>query len=162
MPLVAAGVLLACRPTAGLLIEEDVADIRRTERGYIDAVLAGDWAGAAAFFADDAVHMPMDAPAARGRSAIAARLGELGSVTRWTVSASEVSGEGRLAYIRSAYTIEAAAGAGETPFAYTGKSLAILKRQPDGRWLYVADIWNADAQLRRPAASDSAVERTAQ
>jgi len=156
----AAGALLACRPTAGLLIEEDVAGIRQTERGYIEAVLAGDWAAAAGFFTADAVHMPMDAPVARGRSAIAARLGELGAVTQWTVSASEVSGEGRLAYIRSAYTIEASASPGETPSEYTGKSLAILKRQPDGRWLYVADIWNSDAPLQRPAASDSALGET--
>jgi len=146
-PLLTVCALFACKPAAGLLIEEDVAAIQRAQNGYVNAVLAGDWAAAGAQFAEDAVLMPMDAPLERGRSAIEAHFAGLDSVTDWTVSGSEIYGEGKLAYVRSAFSIEAYPAGAAMPVSYTGKSLAIMARQPDGRWLYVADIWNADAPL---------------
>lgn len=117
---------------------------RAAVEDYIQAVVDGDWEGAASSFTDDAVRLPLGAPAERGKAAIRAHFTAVDSVPDWTVHAVEVGGSGNVAYVTFYFTITAFVGGGAAPFSYTGKQLAVLERQLDGEWLIVTDIWNGD------------------
>ena len=62
------------------------------------------------------------------------------------VSATEIDGRGDLAYFRATYRLTMSFGDAE-PVTDVGKWLAILRKQPDGSWLYSAWIWNSDLPL---------------
>jgi ketosteroid isomerase-like protein len=137
---------LACAPPANLdLTLEDLEAAQATVEGYVQAVVDGVWDEATAYFSDDAVRLPMNAPAERGKATIREHFQVVDSVPDWTVHVVEVDGSGDVAYVTMYFTITAYFGRGADPFTYTGKQLAVLSRQQDGRWLIVTDIWNGDA-----------------
>jgi len=141
----------ACTPQGSAqLSEADVAAVHQVEQAFVQRVLDGEWDAAVEYFADDAVRMPFNAPLERGRATIRAHFDAVDSITQWTIHDSEVGGDGNVAYLRQAYTITAFLAGMPGAATYTGKSLAVLRRQPDGRWLFVMDIWNADAPLHMP------------
>lgn len=90
---------------------------------------------------------PVNAPAERGREKIREYFAAVDSVTQWTLHSTEVEGRGDLAHARFFFTITAFFGGRTEPFTYTGKQLLVLRRQPEGHWLIVTDMWNADAAL---------------
>lgn len=121
------------------------ADATAVLRGYVQAVVNGDWDAAATYFAADAVRLPMNAPAVRGHAAIRQSLGAVDSVPDWTIHAIEVETGPALAYARFHFTMTIFVRGSPQPFTYTGKQLSVLKRQPDGRWLILTDMWNTDS-----------------
>jgi uncharacterized protein (TIGR02246 family) len=138
-------VLLASACSVSLdLTPRDEAAARAAVEGYIRAVGDGDWDEAASYFTDDAVRLPMNAPAERGKTAIRAHFDVVDSVPDWTVHGVEVGGSGHVAYVTIYFTITAYVGGSAEPFSYTGKQLAVLRRQLDGGWLIETDIWNGD------------------
>lgn len=148
---IVAGILLiglaACAQTPAPLSDADVAAINQIEQDFAQAAVSEDWDRLAALFAEDAIRMPFDAPMERGRAAIRAAYAAVDSVTEWTVLESQVEGEGSLAYARQAFAVTAFLGGVPGPFSYTGKSVTVLRRQPDGAWLIVMDIWNSNAPV---------------
>ncbi len=98
----------ACQPLAqqaGQLSDEDIAAIRAGNQAWVQALLAGDWAAAAAVHTEDAVRMPPNTTVVRGRAAIEARLAERPAVTASTVTLVEIDGRDGLAYDRHTYSI---------------------------------------------------------
>ena len=55
----------------------------------------------------------------------------------------DMQGDGSLAYIRANYNISFMVS-DSTEVSDTGKILVVLKKQPDGSWMRVADAWNSD------------------
>jgi ketosteroid isomerase-like protein len=102
------------------------------------------------YFTEDAIRMPFNAPAERGREMIRAHFDAVDSITQWTIHESDVGGTGDVAYLRNTYTVTGFLGGMPDGVTYTGKSLAVLRRQPDGSWLFAMDIWNSDAPLEMP------------
>ena len=146
MPLVTTG----CQPTQGCgpLSEEDIAAIRLTEQGYIQNTLAADWEGVSALLTEDAVIMGPDRPLEMGRAAIQARFeATVESIADLTITNSEIQGEGDLAYSRWAWTVTPFDGGSQSPITFTGKSIVILRRQPDGRWLIALESYSMDQPL---------------
>ena len=63
--------------------------------------------------------------------------GQLRLVTRYAVQ------QGELALLSNEWTLTGTGPDGET-FTHTGRTVEIVRRQPDGRWLYVIDHpWGA-------------------
>ena len=140
----------ACTEGPAPLSDADVDAIHQIEQDFAQAALAGNWDRMVAYFTEDAVRMPFNAPAEQGREQIRAHFEAVDSITQWTIHESHVDGVGSLAFLRQSYTITGFLGGMPDGVIYTGKSLAVLRRQSDGRWLFEMDIWNADAPFAMP------------
>jgi ketosteroid isomerase-like protein len=67
----------------------------------------------------------------------------------WQPTNVAVARSGDLAYLTGAYSI-AFKGDDGGPLADQGKLLEVWKKQPDGKWLCSADIWNSDLPAAAP------------
>jgi uncharacterized protein (TIGR02246 family) len=132
---------------AGPLSEEDVAAIRASAESFAEAMLAGDWAGAAAFYTEDAVVMAPNEPAVQGRAAIEAWMGALARFTEFSVEIVEIDGRGDLAFVRGTGSWTMMPEGASEPIQDTAKYVEIRRKQPDGSWLMAVDIWNSDLPL---------------
>ena len=98
------------------------------------------------FYAEDAVLLAPNAPAAVGRPAVRAawieEFKDPANSLSWRAEAVAVSRSGELAYARGSY--DATYTSGGRAVREHGKYLVVWKKQP-GYWLVVADIYNADA-----------------
>jgi uncharacterized protein (TIGR02246 family) len=127
----------------------DVAAIHAATNAWVAAYNAGDADKIAALYADDAIMMPPDAPAATGHEAMKAYLlADMAASKAAGVSfaldtdASGVSGD--LAWHSGTFHVAGANGASVA----TGK-YAEVWHKADGKWLMIRDVWNNDA----PAAA---------
>ncbi len=100
------------------------------------------------FYADDASLLPPGAPVATGEEAIRAYLSGLFAAPEfaldWTTTKAEVSRTGDLGYTYGPYELSFQDAEGN-PVVSQGKSLVVWKKQADGQWKVVADIFNRDA-----------------
>jgi ketosteroid isomerase-like protein len=104
-------------------------------------------------YTDDASLYPPNLAIVTGKEAIRTYYSQLvespGFVTSLETTKVEVSRSGDLAYSlgTSETTVNDAQG---NPVTVREKWVVILKKQPDGTWKSVLDIWNSD----QPAASE--------
>jgi ketosteroid isomerase-like protein len=135
----------ACQPPAqdAVLSGDDVAAIGVLQESLNEAALAGDWAAAAEFLAEDLVYMPPGMQALEGRSAWLEWAGSLGvTIAEMTVEVIEIDGRVDLAYLRGSYSQTFTIEGVPEPISDTGKYLFILKKQTDGSWRVAIWIWN--------------------
>ena len=132
---------------AGPLSEEDVAAIRASAESFVEAVRAGDWAGMAALYTEDAVVMAPNEPAVQGRAAIEAWGGAFPPNTDFSIEIVEIDGRGDLAYVRGTTSSTWMPEGASEPIQETDKYVEIRRRQPDGTWLIAVDIFNSDLPL---------------
>jgi uncharacterized protein (TIGR02246 family) len=138
---------LSCAPqTPADTRAADESAIRDLDTQWSKAAAANDLEGTVSYYSDDASMLPPNAPIAVGKQAIRATwtslLGSGGSVT-WQVSKVEVARSGDLAYLIGVYQVTA-----KDPQATDrGKLVEVWKKQPDGKWKTVADIYNSDLPL---------------
>ncbi|MBC8647631.1 MAG: DUF2306 domain-containing protein [Thermoanaerobaculia bacterium] len=142
----------ACsRPGPDLDAEQNA--LRSADRAWAAASEAKKAEESLAFLAEDAVMFPPGQPPVVGKPAIRQFiLGSLntpGFSVTWTTDFVDVAAGGGLGYAfgRSRYTIPDAAGALQTIHA---KGVSVWRRESDGRWLCVADIWNDAPELPAP------------
>jgi uncharacterized protein (TIGR02246 family) len=138
---------VGCRrgtPARDGLSSEDVAAIRNSQQTWIQALQAGDWAGAAAVHTVDAVRMPPDGSDERGRAAIHRSLTKMERPSAINGTAVEIEGCGDLAYAWTTFSVAFPARAGEKSIPYTGRDIVIFRKQRDGKWLVSRVIWNSD------------------
>lgn len=129
--------------TAGLS-DEDVAAIKKIEQDWVKALLAGDWAAGAMMHTEDAVRMPPNMPAVRGRADIEAGLAQVGTVTDFTISTVEVNGRDGFAWSWQTYSITIVPSDDSEPITRAGKAIVLWQKEPDGTWLAHRVIWNSD------------------
>jgi uncharacterized protein (TIGR02246 family) len=110
------------------------------------------------FYSDDAIVMPPNAPSATTKEAIRSAWKEMlttpGAAISWKATKVEVAKSGDLAYVSGTYE-EAMTDASGKPVKDHGKYVEIFKKQADGTWKVVADIWNSDL----PASATAAPEK---
>jgi len=136
-------------------------DTKSIERALRD--LDAQWSAAAgtkdlektvSYYADDANVMPPNGPAATTKEAIRAAWKELlttaGASISWTASKVEVASSGDIAYTTGAYQLTMNDAGGKSVPDH-GKYLEVWKKQADGSWKVVADIWNSDLPAPAPA-----------
>ncbi len=123
----------------------DEAAIRAVDSQMVAALHARDldrWLG---FLAEDARMMPPDAPVVEGKTAIRELIAGLLSLPEFSVThhpgAITVGRGGDLAYISYAYelTVPDAQGGSITE---TGKDISVFRKQTDGSWKLVVDMWS--------------------
>ena len=98
-----------------------------------------------AFYAPDAVMMPPNHPIVEGRTGIQGFLQSLidGGFTSIKLDTTTVASAGDLAYGRGRYTLSMSPPGG-APVQDVGKYAVVYRRQANGSWRAVADIFNSD------------------
>jgi ketosteroid isomerase-like protein len=142
--------LLGCNRTPQQSAATQAADeaaVRQTDENWSKAAQSkkvDDWV---AFYSDDAVLLPPNDKKASGkendRKVIADLLGLPGLALSWEPAKVEVAQSGDLAYTQGSYKLTTTDAHGQ-PMTDQGKTLEIWKKQADGTWKCVADMWNSD------------------
>src|ERR1019366_8795347 len=127
----------------------DEAAIRDADAQWAKTAGAKDLDGTVAYYTDDATVLPPNAPMTTGKQAIRAVWAELlgpGTSITWQANKVEVARSGDLSYILGIYqlTVKDAQG---NPVNDIGKFVEVWKKQADGKWKVVADIFNSDLPL---------------
>jgi ketosteroid isomerase-like protein len=129
----------------------DIRQIKELTEGEVTAVLARDWAAFAVQYADEAIVYPPNAPTIRGKAAIRAWIETFPPMTAFTSTIVTMDGRGDLAYVVGTYTMTFTASSGAIPTKDIGKYVEIRRRQSDGRWLLIVDIFNSDLPAVPPS-----------
>jgi ketosteroid isomerase-like protein len=141
-------VAAACEPPAhdaGALSDEDVVAIRAQMDGFVDAVLADDWAAAAEIYADDFILMIPGAPVMQGRETWREwAMSFNATVTDYSIEIDEIDGRADLAFVRGKFSESLVFEGATEPASGEGKFLSIWRRGADGSWLIALEAWNSD------------------
>ena len=109
------------------------------------------------YYSENAVVMPPNAPSATTRETIRSAWKEMltspGAAVSWKATKVEVAKSGDLACVSGTYE-ETTIDASGKPVNDRGKYVEIFKKQADGTWKVVADIWNSDLPATAPALSE--------
>ena len=125
----------------------DLAAIRTADSSFAAAATAGDVDALAAVYARDASLLPPNLPPQQGRTAIRSFWGGfLNAYTvKFEIASDTIEGRGDLAYNMGHYRFTAVPKERSNPgVADEGKFLEILKKQPDGSWKYVVDMYSSN------------------
>ena len=146
----AAAILGGACSRPGPDLDAERSALRSADRAWAAASEAKRAGESLAFLAEDAVMFPPGQPPLIGKAAIRQFIeGSLktpGFSVTWTTDFVEVAAGGSLGYVfgRSRYTIPGAGGALQTIHA---KAVTVWRKESDGRWVCVADIWNDAPEL---------------
>lgn len=125
----------------------DDAAIRQADADWAKAAASKNVDSTVSFYSDDAAVAPPNAPVATDKKAIrdmwSALLGpELVSIT-WEPTKIEVARSGDLAYLNGWYKMTMKDAKGNS-IDDKGKMVEVWKKQADGKWKCVSDIFNSD------------------
>lgn len=133
----------------------DESALRDADTQWSKTAAAKDLEGTVSYYSDDASLLPPNAPIAASKQAIravwASMLGPNDAVT-WQVTKVEVARSGDLGYVMGVYQLASKDAKGK-PVADRGKLIEVWKKQPDGKWKTVADIFNSDLPLPAPSSN---------
>ena len=160
LTLAALSLLSACQPTPRTgsggesrpLSSADQEGIRAADLAFAAAANAGNLDGVIAVYAEDASLLPPNAPPQKGRDAIRKFWGGLLGAysTRFELTSETVEGRGDLAYNVGQYRLSATPKTkGPPPIEEEGKFVEVLKRQPDGSWKYVVDMYSPNSPPKK-------------
>ena len=109
------------------------------------------------YYAEGAVVMPPNASSATTKEAIRSAWKEMltspGAAINWKATKVEVAKAGDLAYVIGTYEQTMTDPSGKL-VKDRGKYVEIFKKQTDGTWKVVADIWNSDLPASVPAGPE--------
>lgn len=132
----------------------DEAKIKELDAQWSKTAMANDLDGTVSYYADDAYLLAPNAPIASGKPAIRAVWSALLSPevsVSWQASKVEVARSGDLAYVIGTYQVTAKDPKSKMA-PDKGKLVEVWKKQADGSWKTVADIFNSDLPVAAPAA----------
>jgi ketosteroid isomerase-like protein len=139
--------VVGCTPQPAIDLDAERNAIMSADRAWAEAYAASD-SPADAFVAqltDDATLLPPDAPLAQGTEAIHAVISELeampGFSVTWGPDMAEVGSGGDLGFTIGNYQMQMEGPEG--PMSIDGKYLTVWKKQLDGTWMVIADMFNA-------------------
>ncbi|MGH2567811.1 MAG: YybH family protein, partial [Bacteroidota bacterium] len=117
---------------------------------------------AMAYYADDAIQMPPNAPPNKGKEAIRAWISQMMQsgmkITAAKFTSTEVDAGGKVAYEVGDYDMTMTIPEmGE--MKDNGKYVAVWKQQQDGSWKVHAEIWNTNVPMQMPAVEKPAEKK---
>lgn len=134
-------------PTVDTKAEENT--IRDLDVQWSKAASSRDLNATVSYYADDASVLPPNGPIATTKDAIrttwTSLVGPPDVTTSWEATKVEVARSGDLAYAIGTYKIDM------KPAPDKGKFVEVWKKQADGKWKCVADIFNSDLPAAAPA-----------
>lgn len=102
--------------------------------------------GMLSYWTEDAIVIPPGLPAVVGKAAlreyVASSMKIPGFGITWTATDVTFSPDGNFAYIMNTNEVRMNASDG-TPTTTAGRAVTIWRRESDGEWRCVVDIWNA-------------------
>jgi uncharacterized protein (TIGR02246 family) len=154
---ICAFLLSSCAPPAAPdMRAADEAAIRELDEQWSATAAKNDLDGTVAFYADDAVLLPPNAPIAGDRKSIreswAGMLGPNTAVS-WKVSKVAAAKSGEMGYLYGTYQLSMQDPKGGPAMRDTGKMVEIWKKQSDGKWKCIVDTFNSDIPV--PAAPEA-------
>ena len=137
----------ACQTQATSNTQADEAALRKLDDEWSRAAGARDVEKTISYYSDDAVVMPPNIPTLTGKEAIRtlwkSMLDSPAFTGGWKASKVEVARSGDLAYVSGTYEFNEKDDNGK-PMTDKGKFLEVWKKQPDGNWKCVADMFSSD------------------
>jgi uncharacterized protein (TIGR02246 family) len=145
---------LACRPQAPPDTRAaDESALKDLDAQWSKAAAAKDLESTVSYYAEDAALMPPNAPIATGAEAIRSvwknMIGSPGFAVDWKATRTEVARSADLAYLIGTYELTVNDASGK-PVNDRGKYVEVWRKQPDGKWKTVADMFNSDLPLPAP------------
>jgi len=144
-------VVNACQQQAASIAADtrsaDEATLKNLDAEWSKAAGAKDVDKTASYYSDDALVLPPNMPAINGKQGARAMWQGMFSVPGfgggWKVSKVEVARSGDLAYVTGTYELSETDAKGK-PMTDKGKYLEVWKKQADGTWKCVVDMFNSD------------------
>lgn len=141
-------VTTSCAPSVqGDSRAAEEAKLRALDEQWSATAARNDLEGTVAFYANNAVVLPPNAPIATDgkliRESWAALLGPHNTVS-WKASKAEVAASGELGYLYGTYSLALQGPKGGPPVSDTGKFVEIWKKQAGGEWKCIVDTYNSD------------------
>jgi ketosteroid isomerase-like protein len=143
-------VLLGCHsdsPLPASAAAANEAAVRQTDDNWSKAAQSkklDDWM---AFYSDDAIVLPPNEQKVDSKEGVRKEIGALlsapGLSIHWKPTKVEVAKSGDLAYTQGSYELTANDAKGK-PATDHGKTLEIWKKQADGSWKCIADMWSSN------------------
>lgn len=144
----------ACQTTATDTRAADEATLRNLDAEWSKAAGAKDLEKTASYYTEDALVLPPNMPVIQGKQQARAMWQGMFSVPGfgggWKATKVEVARSGDLGYVTGTYELSETDASGR-PMVDKGKYLEIWKKQPDGSWKCVADMFNTDLPSVAPA-----------
>ena len=131
----------------------DESAVKETDEQWSKTALANDLDGTVAYYTDDASVLPPNALIATGKQAIRAVWVSLLNphvTVSWQVTKADAAHSGELAYVTGVYQVSAKDAEGKA-MEDRGKLVEVWKKQADGKWKVVTDIFNSDVPVPAPA-----------
>lgn len=144
--------LTACQTSGSSAADE--ATLRKLDDEWSKAAgNARDVEKTVSYYSDDAVVMPPNIPTLTGKDAIRNLWKSMLEAPTfsggWKATKVEVARSGDLAYVSGSYEFNEKDPAGN-PITDKGKYLEVWKKQSDGNWKCVADMFNSDLPTVAP------------
>ena len=140
---------VACGSSGGpnAILDTDKTAMRASLDSFTAYVVMHRDSMAASLYAENATFMPPNQMMVQGRPAIRAWIKSTPPLSHFTAAAIEINGRGDLAYIRGTFQAQFENGQSDN-----GKFLEVRRREKDGRWLIVTDIFNSNLPAQTTTA----------
>jgi ketosteroid isomerase-like protein len=155
-----AGVLFASGCSRPAVVDAKAAEqaVRDMDAQWSKAAAAHDLAGVLSYYADDAIVLPPNERTITNKQTNHDEWAALltpGMDLSWKADRVEAAGSGDMAYETGTYTLNMKDAKGNST-TDKGKVLQVWKKQGDGSWKAVADMWSSDLAA---VASEGAVAK---
>ena len=131
----------------------DEATLKNLDAEWSKAAGAKELDKTASYYSDDALVLPPNMPAIQGKQGARAMWQGMFSVPGfgggWKVTKVEVARSGDLGYVTGSYELSES-DAGGKPTTDKGKYLEVWKKQADGSWKCIVDMFNSDLPSMEP------------
>ena len=138
---------VACSRAPIRSAEDDVKDLTDTDAALQHAIAQRDLEKIMSFYADEAKLLPTAESLVAGKEAITKEWGHILAIpdfeNKSTMTNLEVASGGDMAYTTGTYVAKMMGESGK-PATEPGKWVSIWKKQRDGKWRIVVDIYNTD------------------
>jgi ketosteroid isomerase-like protein len=128
-------------------VDANAKALAKLDDDWSKAAVAKDIERVASFYAEDAIAYPPNAPMAAGKAAAkkiwASYFSDPSFAISWKTDHAEIAGD--LGYTSGTYENSFKGPDGKTVQA-KGKYVVVWRKQKDGGWKAIHDIWNADSE----------------